>query len=152
MLTGDNENNAKLIADKINITEVKSGLLPQDKLAIIEGLRESNEKVVFIGDGINDSPVLARSSFGIAMGAGTSIASSTADSILISNNIGTLPNIIKTAKRTMSVVRFNIAFSLIIKAIVLILGAMGIAPIWLAIFADTGVTFLTVLNAVRNIK
>ena len=86
------------------------------------------------------------------MGAGANIASITADGILISNNIEALPNIIKTAKCAMRVVKFNITFSLIIKLVVLILGGVGIAPIWLAIFADTGVTFLTVLNAIKNIK
>lgn len=152
MLTGDNVVSANAIQDKIKLTGIKAGLLPQEKLKEIEKLKQNNEQVIFIGDGINDSPVLAASSFGIAMGAGTSIATSTADSILISNNIGTLPDIIKTAKRAMKVVKFNIAFSLIVKAIVLMLGALGIAPIWLAILADTGVTFLTVLNAVKNIK
>ena len=86
------------------------------------------------------------------MGAGTNIASITADGILISNNLSSLPSIIKTAKRAMQVVKFNIVFSLIVKLIVLILGAIGIAPIWLAILADTGVTFLTVVNAVKTIK
>lgn len=152
MLTGDNLASAKVVQDKIKITELKAGLLPQEKLESIEKLKQDGEQVIFIGDGINDSPVIAASNFGIAMGAGTSIASSTADSILISNNIGTLPDIIKTAKRAMKVVKINISFSLIVKAIVLILGTIGIAPIWLAILADTGVTFLTVLNAVKNIK
>lgn len=152
MLTGDNDISAKKVAEKINVTEIKSSLLPKEKLQQIEKLKQNNQKVIFVGDGINDSPVLAASNFGIAMGEGTTIASTTADSILISNNIGTLPDIIKTAKRTMHVVKFNIVFSLLIKAIVLILGAIGIAPIWLAILADTGVTFLTVVNAVKNIK
>ena len=96
--------------------------------------------------------MLASSSFGIAMGAGASIASITADGILISNNISTIPSIIKTARCTMKTVKANIIFSLIIKAVVLTLGGFGIAPIWLAILADTGVTFLTILNAVKNIK
>lgn len=152
MLTGDNKKSADKIGKELKIDEVRSSLLPQDKLAVIEELKKNKEKVIFVGDGINDSPVLASSNFGIAMGEGTNIASITADGILISNNISTLPSIIKTAKRAMQVVRFNIIFSLIVKAIVLILGAIGIAPIWLAIFADTGVTFLTVVNAIKNIK
>lgn len=152
MLTGDNEKSAKNIGNKLEIDEVKSSLLPQDKLAVIEELKQEGQKVIFIGDGINDSPVLASSNFGIAMGAGTNIASITADGILISNNLSSLQSIIKTAKRAMQVVKFNIVFSLIVKLIVLILGAIGIAPIWLAILADTGVTFLTVVNAVKNIK
>lgn len=152
MLTGDNKESAQKIANDINIDEVRSGLLPQNKQEQIKELKKLGEKVIFVGDGINDSPVLASSDFGIAMGEGTSIAGSTADSILISNNIATLPNIIKTSKRSMSIIKFNIAFSLIIKFVVLILGAMGKAPIWSAILADTGVTFLTVLNSMRILK
>lgn len=152
MLTGDNEKSAKNIGNNLKLDEVRASLLPQDKLSAIEELKREGQKVIFVGDGINDSPVLASSNFGIAMGAGTSIASITADGILISNNLSSLPGIIKTAKRAMQVVKFNIIFSLIVKLIVLILGAIGIAPIWLAILADTGVTFLTVVNAVKNIK
>ncbi len=152
MLTGDNLKNAETIGKELNVDEINAGLLPQDKLSTIEELKKINEKVIFVGDGINDSPVLASSNFGIAMGVGSNIASITADGILISNNISTIPSIIKTARYAMKVVKANIIFSLIIKAIVLILGGVGIAPIWLAILADTGVTFLTVLNAVKNIK
>lgn len=152
MLTGDNLKNAEVIGKELKVDEIKASLLPKDKLTVIEELKKTNEKVIFVGDGINDSPVLASSSFGIAMGAGASIASITADGILISNNISTLPSIIKTARRVMKVVKANIVFSLIVKVIVLILGAIGVAPIWLAILADTGVTFLTVLNAVKSIK
>lgn len=152
MLTGDNQKSAKKIGEELKLDEVKASLLPQDKLAVIEELKKNKETVIFVGDGINDSPVLASSNFGIAMGAGTNIASITADGILISNNIGSIPNILKTAKRAMKVVKINIIFSLVVKLIVLILGAIGIAPIWLAILADTGVTFLTVVNAIKNIK
>ena len=152
MLTGDNEKSAETIGKELNFNEIKASLLPQEKLKTIEELKKKGENVIFVGDGINDSPVLASSNFGIAMGAGANIASITADGILISNNLSTLPSIIKTAKRTMKVVKANIIFSLIVKLIVLVLGAIGIAPIWLAILADTGVTFLTVVNAVQNIK
>lgn len=152
LLTGDNTVSANEIANKIGIQEVKSKLLPQDKLELIQKLEKEGEKVIFVGDGINDSPVLAASDFGIAMGAGAQIAGITADSILISNNIGSLPNIIRLAKRSMNIIRFNIIFSLLVKAIVLMLGATGNAPIWAAILADTGVTFLTVLNSMRIFK
>ena len=152
MLTGDSIKNAEKIGKELKLDTVKSSLLPQDKLKEIEELKKSGKTVIFIGDGINDSPVLASSDFGIAMGAGTNIASITADGILLSNNLGSLESIIKTAKKAMRVVKANIVFSLIVKAIVLILGAIGIAPIWLAILADTGVTFLTVVNAIMNIK
>lgn len=152
MLTGDNKKSAENIGSQLDVDEVKSNLLPQEKLKVIEELQKAGKKVIFVGDGINDSPVLAKSDFGIAMGAGSNIASITADGILISNNIGRLPEMIKTSKKAMMVVKINIVFSLLVKAIVLILGAMGIAPIWAAIFADTGVTFLTVVNAIKNIK
>ncbi len=152
MLTGDNLESANIIANEANISEVKANLLPQNKQEEIQKLKKEKQYVIFVGDGINDSPVLAESNFGIAMGAGSNIASVTADSILISNNLENLPNIIKTAKRTIKVVKANIIFSLVIKAIVLILGTIQNLPMWLAVFADTGVTFLTVLNAVKNVK
>lgn len=152
MLTGDNEKNAEKIAGILNIDEVKAGLLPTDKLHVIEEIKKQGKKVIFIGDGINDGPVLATSDFGIAMGAGSNIAGITADGILISNHIGKIPEMIKTSKRAMKVVKFNIVFSLAIKAMILLLGAIGVAPIWSAILADTGVTFLTVVNAIKNIK
>ena len=127
-------------------------LTAQDKTREIQKLKDNKEIVLFVGDGINDSPVLAVSNFGIAMGDSSQISSITADSILISNNIGTLPNIISTAKKSMNIIKFNIAFSLLVKAIVLVLGTMGIAPIWSAILADTGVTLITVLNSIRIFK
>lgn len=152
MLTGDNSQSAEKIGNLLKVDEIQAELLPQDKLTAIEQIKSQGKRVIFVGDGINDSPVLAASDFGIAMGAGSNIASITSDGILISNNIAKIPDMIKTSKRAMKVVKFNIIFSLVIKAIVLILGAMGIAPIWSAILADTGVTFLTVLNAIKNIK
>ena len=151
MLTGDNIENANKIAKKVAISKVFASLLPQDKLEKVKELKKRG-KVIFIGDGINDSPVLAEANFGISMGEGTEIASSTADGILISNNIKTIPEIIKTAKKSMKIIRFNIVFSLIIKAIVLTLGIIGIAPVWLAVVADTGVSLLTVLNSLRIFK
>lgn len=151
MLTGDNLENANKIASKVGIKKVFASLLPKQKLEKVKELKE-NGKVIFIGDGINDSPVLAEADFGISMGEGTEIASSTADGILISNNISSLPKIIKTAKKSMRIIKFNIVFSLIVKVVVLTLGIMGIAPVWLAIVADTGVSLLTVLNSVRILK
>lgn len=148
MLTGDNLENTNKIASKVGINKVFASLLPKQKLEKVKELKE-NGKVIFVGDGINDSPVLAEADFGISMGEGTEIASNSADGILISNNISALPKIIKTAKKSMRIIKFNIAFSLIIKVVVLILGILGIAPVWLAIVADTGVSLLTVLNSVR---
>lgn len=151
MLTGDNKKSAEKIAKQVGIDKVYSELLPKQKLEKVKELKNKG-KVIFIGDGINDSPVLAESNFGVAMGEGTEIASSTADGILISNKISSIPEIIKIAQKSMRIVKFNVMFSLIIKAIVLTLGGIGIAPMWLAIVADTGVSLLTVLNSIRILK
>ena len=123
ILTGDNEESANKIGSKVGINKIFAGLLPTQKLEKVRELKQSG-KVIFIGDGINDSPVLAESDFGIAMGNASEIAESSADALLISNNIGSLPNIIKTAKKNMRIIKFNIAFSLIVKAIVLTLGVI----------------------------
>lgn len=152
MLTGDSKKQANKLGKDLNISEVYAELLPQNKLDKVEELKKQNEKVTFIGDGINDSPVLASANFGIAMGEGTEIASSTADGILLSNNIATLPEIIKISRKSMRIVKANIIFSIVVKLIVLGLGVLGYAPIWLAVLADTGVTFLTVLNSMRIFK
>lgn len=151
ILTGDNEKNAEKIAKEIDISKFYASLLPQEKLEKVKELKKEG-KVIFVGDGINDSPVLAEASFGISMRDAAEIANNTADGILISNNISKIPDMIKVARKTMNIIKFNIAFSLIIKAVVLTLGVLGHAPIWLAIIADTGVSMLTVLNSVRILK
>lgn len=148
VLTGDNKKNAEKIAKELNIKEVYAGLLPKEKLEKVELLKKEG-KTIFVGDGINDSPVLVAADFSISMGEGTEIANSTADSILISNNLKSIPEIIKTSRKTIKILKTNIVFSLTIKAIVLIAGVIGLAPVWLAVFADVGVTILTVLNSIR---
>lgn len=148
MLTGDNKKNAEKIAFECGNIEYKSELLPEGKVKELNKLKEEN-KVIFVGDGINDSPVLANSNFGIAMGEGTDIAESASDGILISNNINALPEIIKIARKTIRIVNENITLSLLAKLIVLILGVLGKAPIWLAVAADTGITLITVMNPIR---
>lgn len=148
MLTGDSKTNAEKIAKACGKIEYRAKLMPEDKVEEINKLKEEG-KVIFIGDGINDSPVLATSDFSIAMGEGTDIASTTADSILISNNISSLPQIIKVARKTIRIVNENITISLLAKLIVLILGILGIAPVWLAVAADTGITLITVINSIR---
>lgn len=152
MLTGDNKKEAEDVANRMGMTEVYSELLPQDKLNKLKEIKKEKQKVIFIGDGINDSPVLASADFGIAMGEGTEIASNTADGILLSNNISSLPGMIKISRKSMRIVKFNIVFSILIKIIVVFLGIIGFAPIWLAVLADTGVTFFTVLNSMRIFK
>ena len=148
MLTGDSNDEAKKIAKECGKIDYKAKLMPDGKVEEINKLKKIG-KVIFIGDGINDSPVLATSDFGIAMGEGTDIAGTTADSILISNNVSSLPKIIKVARKTLRIVNENITISLLAKLIVLTLGVVGIAPVWLAVAADTGITLLTVINSIR---
>ena len=148
ILTGDNEKNASKIAKVLGIDEVYASLLPKEKLKKIEELKKYG-KTIFVGDGINDSPVLASADFSISIGEGTEIANNTADAILISNNLSTLPDIIKISKKTMRILKENILFSLLMKVVVLTLGVLGFAPIWLAVFADVGVTLITVINSIR---
>ena len=151
MLTGDSKTNAEKIAKACGKIEYRAKLMPENKVEEINKLKEEG-KVIFIGDGINDSPVLATSDFSIAMGEGTDIASTTADSILISNNMSSLPQIIKVARKTIRIVNENITISLLAKLIVLILGILGIATVWLAVAADTGITLITVINSIRIFK
>lgn len=149
MLTGDNKKQAEKIANTIGVKEIHSELLPKQKLEIIERIKSKKDKIIFVGDGINDGPVLATADFGVSMGTATDIANDIADGILISNDLSKIPNIIKISRKGMRIVKSNIIFSLLIKLIVLTLGAIGIAPIWLAVLADTGTTLITVINSLR---
>ena len=148
MLTGDNKENANQIAKKVGINNVYAELLPQEKLEKVKEIKNKG-KVIFIGDGINDSPVLAEANFGISMGDGAEITNNIADGILLSNNIDTVYDSIKISKKSMRIIKQNIVFSIIAKMIVLSLGLFGVAPVWLAVAADTGVSLLTVLNCIR---
>lgn len=152
MLTGDNKHNAKVVADNIGDIKYHAGLLPQDKVELIKADIDNNNTCVFVGDGINDAPVMATSSCAVAMGLGSDAAIESADVVLSSGDLSQLPTAVKISRKTMATVKVNIIFSLLIKAIVIILGAFGIAPMWLAVFADTGVTVLCVLNSIRLLK
>lgn len=152
MLTGDNEASARSVAEKCGITEFYAGLLPQDKVKMVKVVQESQNKVLFVGDGINDAPVLTCADLGMSMGLGSEIANSSSDIVLSSNRLKSLPNAIRLSKRSMRVVYFNIIFALAIKVIVLVLGATSYGSMWLAVFADIGVTILTVLNAIRLLR
>lgn len=154
MLTGDNGKAAEKAASQLGITEVFSELLPQDKVSKIEilldELKNSNGKVAFAGDGINDAPVLARADVGIAMGAlGSDAAIESADVVIMTDEPSKVADSIKISKKTMSIVRQNIVFSIGIKVLIMLASGIGIGSMWLAVFGDVGVSFLAVLNSMR---
>lgn len=153
MLTGDMKNVADQVADKLGIGEVYSELLPGDKVAIVEkllGEKGTKEKLAFVGDGINDAPVLSRADIGIAMGAlGSDAAIEAADVVLMDDDPLKIAKAIKISRKCIRIVYENIVFAIGIKIICLLLGALGIANMWVAIFADVGVMVIAVLNAIR---
>ena len=156
MLTGDRENISKDVADKLELDEYHAELLPQDKVSWVEKLmtqKSSNGKLVFIGDGINDAPVLALSDIGVAMGAlGSDAAIEAADVVIMTDEPSKIANSIQISKKTMRIVKQNILFAITVKIIVLILSALGIASMWSAVFADVGVSVLAILNALRILR
>ncbi len=153
MLTGDSDKVARQVAADLEIDEVRSELLPGDKVTAVEELlsqKEAKETLAFVGDGINDAPVLARADIGIAMGAlGSDAAIEAADIVLMDDDPLKIAKAIKIARKCIRIVYENIYFAIGIKVICLVLGALGIANMWLAIFADVGVMVLAVLNAIR---
>jgi len=153
MLTGDLKKVADKIGKKLGLDEVYSELLPADKVEKIESLeakKSHNGKIVFVGDGINDAPVLARADIGMAMGGlGSDAAIEAADVVIMTDEPSKIASAIKIAKRTRSIVTQNIVFALGVKAVFLVLGALGVASMWEAVFADMGVAILAVLNAMR---
>ncbi|MBP2031361.1 Cd2+/Zn2+-exporting ATPase [Clostridium algifaecis] len=156
MLTGDNEKIGKLVASKLGIDKVYTELLPDEKverLEYIDGRKGNNKKMAFVGDGINDAPVLARADVGIAMGGiGSDAAIEAADVVIMTDEPSKIAVAIKIARRTKSIVTQNIVFSLGVKFIILILGAVGIANMWGAVFSDVGVAIIAVLNSMRALK
>ncbi len=152
MLSGDKQAACQRIADAVGITEIRSELLPEDKVRCVENLITENGSCCFIGDGINDAPVLTRSDCGIAMGLGSDAAIESADMVLSAETLSALPTAVRICRKTMNTVRGNIAFSLAVKVLVILLAALGIAPLWLAVVSDTGVCLLCVLNSARLIK
>lgn len=156
MLTGDLEKVSKKVGKDLDLDEVYTNLLPQDKVSKFEEIienKKSKGNVVFVGDGINDAPVLARADVGIAMGAmGSDAAIEAADVVIMTDEPSKIVTAIKSSKRTMKIAMQNISLAFGIKAIVLILSALGIADMWMAVFADTGVTILAVLNSFRALK
>lgn len=153
MLTGDREDIAKDVSDKLEIKEYYANLLPQDKVSLLEKImkKEKNRgNVIFIGDGINDAPVLSLADIGVAMGAiGSDAAVEASDVVIMTDELSRLAQSINISKKTMKIVRENIIFSISIKILVLLLSALGITNMWIAIFADVGVSLLAIMNATR---
>lgn len=156
MLTGDKKSVGEYVGKILEIDEVYAELLPSDKVSTLENLLEkqnTNETLIFVGDGINDAPVLTRADIGIAMGAlGSDAAVEAADVVLMDDNPKKISAAIGISRRTMSIVKQNIIFALVVKFVVLILGALGYADMWLAVFADVGVSFIAIINAMRALK
>ena len=149
MLTGDGEAAAEAVAAEVGIDNVYAKLLPADKLEILQKLRAENGSAMFVGDGINDAPVLAGADVGAAMGSGADAAIEAADVVFMTSSMDAIPEAIRIARSTGAISNQNVVFALAVKALVMILGLRGIASMWLAVFADTGVAILCVLNSIR---
>ena len=153
MLTGDIKEVADVVANELGIDYAYSELLPQDKVEKVEEELDDNKILAFVGDGLNDAPVLARADIGIAMGGiGSDAAIEAADVVIMDDKLYNIVRGIKLAKRTMSIAKQNIIFALGVKLIFLLLAAIGFGTMWEAVFADVGVTVLCVINAMRNLQ
>lgn len=154
MLTGDNELTGKTVAANVGIDEAYCGLLPSDKVELVKAFVEKGKgKLIFVGDGINDAPALTCADIGIAMGGiGSDAAIEAADAVIMDDNPAKLALAVKIARKTLAIVKQNIIFALGVKAIVLVLGALGFAGMWAAVFADVGVCVIAVINAMRALK
>ena len=149
MLTGDAPESAQAVASRTGIDEVHARLLPENKLQKLSEIRETHGAVMFVGDGINDAPVLAGADVGAAMGSGADAAIEAADVVFLNSDMNCIPTSIRIAKATGRISAQNVVFALIVKALVMVLGLAGIASMWLAVFADTGVAMLCILNSIR---
>lgn len=149
MLTGDGEREAKAIAKTVGVDEVCAKLLPQEKLQELQSLREKYGAVMFVGDGINDAPVLAGANVGAAMGSGADAAIEAADVVFMNSEMTSIPKAINIAKETGNIAWQNVIFALGVKAVIMVAGLLGYASMWAAVFADTGVAMLCVMNSVR---
>ena len=153
VLTGDREDAAKRAAQALGLTEYRAGLLPQDKLTAVQAMLDEGRTVAFVGDGVNDAPVLSIAQVGVAMGGvGSDAAVEASDLVLLKDDLAGLPKALKIARRTISIARQNIAVALIIKFGVMLLSIPGIANMWMAVFADVGVAMLCILNSFRAMK
>jgi Cd2+/Zn2+-exporting ATPase len=155
MLTGDNATTAEAVAAALGdgAATVQAGLLPGDKVDAIRGLRDAHGPVLMVGDGINDAPALAAADVGVAMGAaGTDVALETADIALMADDLSTLPVLIRLARKAEAIIRANIAFALLVKAVFVVLAVAGIATLWMAVLADMGASLLVIGNGMRALR
>lgn len=153
MFTGDRKENALVIGHTLGIDEIKYEMLPQDKFSNYESVSKDNKITIFVGDGINDAPVLKRADIGISMGGvGSDIAIEASDIVLMSDEVDRIPLAIDISKYTKCIIKENLIFALSVKVIILLLSVLGLANMWLAVFGDTGVTLLTILNTLRIMK
>ena len=153
MLTGDRPDAAKIAAENLGLTDYRAGLLPQDKLTEVEQMLETGENVAFVGDGVNDAPVLSVANVGVAMGGvGSDAAVEASDLVLLKDDLRGLPTALKIARRTIAIAKQNIAFALVIKFGVMLLSIPGYANMWMAVFADVGVAMLCILNSFRAMR
>jgi len=153
LLSGDNKSISTIVGKNVGVDTVHSNLLPEDKLRLIAGLQEQFGSVAMVGEGVNDAPALAAANVGIAMGdAGSDTALETADVVLMSDDLEKLPFAMKIGKKSLSIIRQNVIFALIVKSLFIILGILGISSLWLAILADDGVTLLVAMNGMRLLR
>lgn len=153
MLTGDNERSARAVGEAVGVDEIRSGLYPADKVAAVEELLPTANGLAFVGDGINDAPVLARADVGVAMGAlGSDAAIEAADIVLMDDKPEKLPLAISISRKTMRIVKQNIVFTLAVKGVILVLSAMGLTNMWIAVFGDVGVMVIAILNSMRAMR
>ena len=156
MLTGDRKRTAESVAKQLGVSEVYSELLPGDKVDRVEQLfsqKSEKGKLIFVGDGINDAPVLARADIGVAMGGlGSDAAIEAADVVIMTDEPSKIVRAIQISKKTLAIVKQNIVFAIGVKVLVLLLAAVGMASMWAAVFADVGVAVIAILNAMRAMK
>ena len=156
MLTGDRKEAAEEAAGELGIDQVHAELLPADKVEKVEALLKEQppkERLAFVGDGINDAPVLTRADIGIAMGSmGSDAAIEAADVVLMDDDVRKIAAVVRISRKTLGIVKQNIVFALGVKALVLLLGAFGMANMWEAVFADVGVSVIAILNSMRALK
>src|SRR5699024_3885091 len=156
MLTGDRENISASIANNLKLDEYYAELLPQDKVSLVEKFMKQKSidgKLIFVGDGINDAPVLALADIGVAMGGlGSDAAIEAADIVIMTDEISKIANAIKISKKTMQIVKENIIYAITVKIVVLLTSALGLTSMWLAVFADVGVSVIAIINALRILR